>query len=199
MIRRPSGKSARGLVVGLSLLPVIGCRSAPGTVKAAVDAALKDGGAAPEARTSAGPNSGAPADDAIPATSSDELTSRARHLLESIAKDDVDLASDILFPRAAWLTLRDSVDPAKEWDQSVDRLFRRALHGLSRHADGARFVSLDLGHTVLQEPVKRHGWKKPLWSVHGSRLTYVEGGHTRTIIIREMTAWRGAWYVTRLR
>jgi hypothetical protein len=35
--------------------------------------------------------------------------------------------------------------------------------------------------------------------VHESRLTFVVDGHTRSLSIREMTAWRGAWYVTRLR
>jgi len=35
--------------------------------------------------------------------------------------------------------------------------------------------------------------------VKGSRLTFLVAGHTRTLSIREMTAWRGAWYVTRFR
>jgi hypothetical protein len=143
-------------------------------------------------------DSAAPPDESIPPTSSDELTARARHLLEAITKDDVDLATDIVFPRDAWLGLRDTADPAREWDKRVDRPFRRAVHRMSKQAEGAQFVSLELGHTVLQEAVRRRGWKKPLWSVHGSRLTYLDGGHTRTIVIHEMTAWRGAWYVTRL-
>jgi hypothetical protein len=106
---------------------------------------------------------------------------------------------DLEFPRVAWLDLRDAVDPAKDWDKHVDRPFRRTLHALSRHAEGAQFVSLELGHAVVQDSVKKHGWKKALWSVHGSKLTYLVDGHTRTVSIREMTAWRGAWYVTRLR
>ncbi len=145
-------------------------------------------------------DAGPPADDVIPATSSDELSTRARHLLEAIAKDDPDLATDIVFPRAGWLPLRDVDDPGKDWDKKVDQPFRRALRVLSRHhmAD-ARFVSLELGHAVVQEPARRHGWKKPLWTVHGSRLTYLVDGHTLTVSIQEMRAWRGAWYVTRLR
>jgi hypothetical protein len=182
------------------ILATAGCKGVRGMVTGAQDAAPADGGGGGlEAAASAAIDAGAPADDSIPATSSDELTMRARHLLEAVAKDDPDLATDIVFPRAAWLALNDSNDPAREWDKRVDRPFRRALHRLSRHADGAQFVSLELGHSVLQELVKRHGWRKPLWSVRDSRLTYVESGHTRTISIREMTAWRGAWYITRLR
>jgi hypothetical protein len=145
---------------------------------------------------------GAPPDDAIPATSSDELTARARHLLEALGKDDPDLAGDIVFPRDAWLGTRDAEDLGKDWDKRVDSPFRRSVHGVShRHESLARaqFVAIELGHAVVQTTPRRHGWKKALWTVHGSHLTYVVDGHTRTLPIREMTAWRGAWYVTRLR
>jgi hypothetical protein len=193
------GRPARLPVVPLLVLAFLsGCKGAHATATPS-DAAPTDG-VSPLGDVSAPPwADAAPADDSIPTTSSDELTARARHLLEAISKDDADLATDIMFPRAAWLTLRDATDPAREWDKRVDRPFRRTIHRSSRHTEGAQFVSLELGRAVVQEPVKRHGWRKPLWSVHGSRLTYVVDGHTRTLSIREMTAWRGAWYVTRLR
>ena len=194
-----NGSARRHVVLlSLSLIAAPGCKGVRAN-GSAIDAGPIDGAASSNEASAPGWADAAPADDTIPATSSDELTARARHLLEAITKDDADLATDIVFPRAAWLGLRDAADPAREWDKKVDRPFRRALHALSRHAEGAQFVSLELGHAVVQEPVKRHGWKKALWSVHGSRLTYVVDGHTRTLSIREMTAWRGAWYVTRLR
>lgn len=145
---------------------------------------------------------GAPPDDVIPPTSSDELTARARHLLEALGKDDPDLAADIEFPRDAWLGTRDAEDLGKDWDKHVDSPFRRSVHATSRRHESiarAQFVGIELGHAVVQTTPRRHGWKKALWSVHGSHLTYVVDGHTRTLPIREMTAWRGAWYVTRLR
>jgi hypothetical protein len=194
------GGAARLLVVPLLVLAVVGGCKGPHATATPSDAGPADGAPSPgEPSAPAWADAAAPADDAIPPTSSDELTARARHLLEAISKDDPDLATDIIFPRAAWLSLRDAADPALEWDKRVDRPFRRALHRSSRRTENAQFVSLELGRAVVQEPVKRHGWKKPLWSIHGSRLTYVIDGHTRTLSIREMTAWRGAWYVTRLR
>ena len=98
--------------------------------------------------------------------------------------------------------MRDAADPGKEWERHVAGPFRKAVHADGRHKeglDGAQFVSFELGHAMVQATPKKHGWKKPLWTVHGSHLTYIVDGHTRTFTIREMTAWRGAWYVTRLR
>jgi hypothetical protein len=142
-----------------------------------------------------------PPDDAVPSASSEELGIRARHLLEAITKDDSGLASDILFPRDAWIATRDSVDGGKEWARRVAAPFRRAVHGLSRRhvATDAQFVSLEIGAAIQQETPRRHSWKKPLWTVHDSRITFIVDGRTRVLSIREMTAWRGAWYVTRLR
>jgi hypothetical protein len=165
------------------------------------DAGALDGGQETrEASAGAGPDA-APADDAIPPTSSEELSVRARHLLEAIAQNNSDLASDILFPRDGWVATRDASDPGKEWEKRVARPFQRSLRVLShRHHDleRAQFASLELGHSLTQASPRRHGWQKPLWIVTGSRLTFVVDGHTRTLPVREMVGWRGAWYVTRL-
>jgi hypothetical protein len=180
-----------------------GSASSAGTADGASDAPTSDAPApARDATGSVGFDAAPPSDDLIPATSSDELTLRARHLLEAVAKDDPDLAADIVFPRDGWLATRDAVDPGKDWDKHVDGPFRKSVHGFARRHDGlqgAHFVSLELGHAVVQATPRHHGFKKPLWTVHGSRLTYVVDGHTRVLPVREMTAWRGAWYVTRLR
>jgi hypothetical protein len=162
------------------------------------DAGAHEAGAAPVIDAAAT----APPDDLIPPTSSDELTQRARHLLEAVAKDDPDLATDIVFPRDGWLATRDAADAGKDWDKHVSGPFRKSVHARARKHEalqGAHYVSFELGHAIVQATPRRHGFKKPLWTVHGSRLTYVVEGHTRVLPIREMTAWRGAWYVTRLR
>jgi hypothetical protein len=199
--------AARSLAVAL-FCALGGCKGSassagPADGSPAPDAPASDAPAPPrDAGTSAAIDAGAPPDDVIPPTSSDELTQRARHLLEAVAKDDPDLATDIVFPRDGWLATRDASDPGKDWDKHVDGPFRKAVHGFAhRHEglQGAHFVSLELGHAMVQELPRHHGFKKPLWKVHGSRLTYVVDGHTRVLSVRELTAWRGAWYVTRLR
>ena len=193
--------SGRGLaLLALSFLlraALVACKDSHG--EAASDAAPADAGGDGRAT---GALDAAPPDDSIPPTSGDDLTARARHLLEAVGKDDPDLATDILFPRDGWLATRDAADPGKEWEKHVAAPFRRSVHASARHhaeIDRAQFVSLELGHVVVQSTPRRHGWKRPLWTVKGSRLTFLVDGHTRTLSVREMTAWRGAWYVTRLR
>lgn len=187
------------LAAALALtLAIAGCKGTHGAPDAgAAPVVVSD--AAVEAAVEASVLGAVPPDDEIPATSSEELTGRAKHLLEAIAKDDPDLAVDIEFPREGWIATRDNADPGKDWDDHVDEKFRHAVHALAKHAEGAQFVSIELGHAVVQENPKHHGWKKPLWSVHATKLTYLVDGHTRSIFIHEMVGWRGAWYITRLR
>ena len=186
------------VLLAVALVAATGCHGLRGS---AADAGGPDG--AVETRE-AGADAGADAalaDDAIPPTSSEELNLRAKHLLEAIAQNNGDLASDFLFPRDGWFATRDAVDPGKDWEKRVAHPFQRALRAQShRHPDLARaqFASLELGHSMTQATPKRHSWQKPLWIVSGSRLTFVVDGRTRTLPVRELVAWRGAWYVTRL-
>ncbi len=168
-----------------------------------------DSGAKPDANADVG-EAAAPAVDAAPLPpddsvlppTGDELTARAGHLLEAISQDDATLAGDILFPRDGWLATHDTPDPGKDWESHVATPFRRTVHALSRqqrdrsHTQG---VSLVLGGAIRQTTPRRHGWKKALWTVSGSRLTFIADGRTRVVTIHEMVAWRGAWYVTRLK
>jgi len=194
---RGTRRAAAIAVIGWTLC---GCRSMrPDAGDGGTDAAIGD---AATAGVAAPIVEAGPPDEAIPPSSSEELTERARHLLEAIAKDQPDLATDILFPRDAWLAAHDAVDPGKDWEAHVATPFRKAVRAQSRRHHGldrAQFASLELGHTLAQATLHRHGWKKPLWVVRGSRLSFVVDGRTHTLPIHEMTAWRGAWYVTRLR
>jgi hypothetical protein len=122
-------------------------------------------------------------DDAFP-SSDQELELRMRHLLEAIAAGNPALAPDVLYPRDAWVRSRDASDPGKAWEKGVER---------------ARFVSFELGRAVAHVPVRARDLKKPIWRVKRSRLTYTIDDKTKHLDIAEMTAFRGAWYVTRLR
>ena len=145
---------------------------------------------------------GAADDGALPPATGDEPTLRARHLLEAIAQDNPDLGSDLLFPRDGYMTARDATDPGKAWDSKAAAAFRHAVHTLHRRTKGierAQFVSFEIGRTVTQEEPRRHEWKEPLWVVHHSRIDFTLDGRDMHIDVGELTSWRGAWYVTRLR
>jgi hypothetical protein len=143
----------------------------------------------------------APDESMIPATSSDELTTRAKHLLEAIAAGNADLATDMMFPRDGYVSSHDSKEATKLWDKKVSAPFKRHVSSLHKRKgmDRAQFVSIDLGHSVSQITPKKHDWNKPLWRVKGSSLSYIVDGKTLKVPIAEMIAWHGAWYVTRMK
>jgi hypothetical protein len=201
-----SGRKARGAVAAVLLFCSLGgCKAssrntASGAGPAEPDAAPVDAGG-----TALVVDAGHPEDTLLPQMvppNQEELVTRARHLLEAIAQDDATRAGDILFPRDGWIATRDATDPGKDWNARASEPFRRAVHALSRRhkdIDHAQVVSLELGQTLVQATPRKHGWKVPVWTVGGCHLTFVVDGHTRVLPIREMAAWRGAWYVTRLR
>jgi hypothetical protein len=141
-------------------------------------------------------------DTAMPASSGDDLQARMRHLLEAVSQDNPDLAADAIFPRDGYLAAKDVADPPKLWEKKVSGLFRRSVERTHKHMRGvehARFVSFELGHSVVQLTPRKRDFKKPLWRVKHSKLTFTIDGKARHLDVAEMTAWRGAWYVTRLR
>lgn len=159
-----------------------------------VDASIVD--AAPDVVDSG------PADDAMPPATSPDLTTRGRHLLEAIAQDNPDLATDILFPRDAWSNAREGQDPTKQWDDKIKPAFVSSVHYWNKHTKDigrAQFVSFEIGKTVQQITPKKKEWKKPLWEVKHGKLTFSIDGQQKHIEVLEMVSWRGAWYVTHLR
>jgi len=210
---------ARSAVFALALLGVglAGCRSSSAAAErdASADArapldgsslgvgAVSDAGVTTTSATpDAGPAPGTPEDLALPAATSDELTLRARHLFEAIAADNPDLGSDMLFPRDAWMGARDANDPGRQWDQKTSAGFRRSVHALHKRTKGierAKFVSFEIGRTVTQATPRRKEWRIPLWESHRGHITFTLDGRTMRWDVAELAAWRGAWYLTRLR
>ncbi len=169
-------------------------------------AALDGGDGGVRARGDAG--SSLAEDIAMPSTSPqamEELSVRMRHLLEAIAANNTDLASDVLFPRDAFLacfTPKEGQDPQKVWEKKFAGNLRHQLeraHKNTKGIDHARFVSFELGRQIVQLSPKKRDLNKPLWRVKHSKLTFTVDGKTKQLDIAEMTAWRGAWYVTRIR
>ena len=192
------------IVGALLALSAAGCgdkTAAAGQVDPTLHSAKLDGGA--EGGLHAAADAGPTIEDvAMPKASGEELDMRMKHLVEAVAQGNADLAGDVIFPRDAFLQTKDSQDAAKAWEKKVQGSFKRGVEGLHKKmkgAEGAKFVSFELGHSVVQITPKKKDWKRPLWRVKHSKLTFTIDGKQRHLDIAEMTAWRGAWYVTKLR
>lgn len=177
--------------------------TAPAAREAAAPSASASQEGGPPGNQKPAPEAAAPmADDALPTFSSDELTTRARHLLEAIQKDDPSLATDIVFPRDAYLAVKDVPDPGKHWDSKILGAFKSQVHALHRHTKGvdhAIFTSFELGQPAAEALPKKHDLKRMLWRSKRSRLGFTIDGKPAHFDILEMTGWRGAWYVTKLK
>jgi hypothetical protein len=193
---------ARGLVTLLVLVAAAlgGCDKSGASAADAGDASARDAGS--EASAQNGDGGPLMDESAMPASGGEELSARMKHLLEAIAQNNPDLASDVVFPREGYTQARDATDPAKLWEKRVQAAFKRNVertHKRTKGIENAKFVSFELGKSVVQMSPKKKDFKKPLWRVKHSKLTYSVDGKTHHITIAEMTAWRGNWYVTRLR
>lgn len=196
-----AGGDGGGCQVADPACPVGSATADNGDGKSALAMAGRDGGL-PVTVFSASIDAGAPADEALPPSGSEDLTQRARHLVEAIAQDNPELAADILFPREAYLQARDSSDPAKAWEKHVRAPFAKQIHTLHKRSKGvekAELVGIELGHSVGQISPKKKDLKKPLWRVRHSKVTMAVEGKNQRVEVAEMTSWRGAWYVTKLR
>lgn len=197
-----AGRASAYVVALLALAPgTAGCSEKSAAARpdaAAMVQSPLDAGEGARAVTDAG----ALDDSAMPASSGEDIDKRMRHLLEAIAQNEPDLAADALFPRDAYVLVRDSPDPQKAWDKRVRASFVRSIGRMNARMKGierARFVSFEIGRSVVQLSPKKREFNKPLWRVKHSKLSISIDGRPRHIDIAEMTAWRGAWYVTKLR
>ncbi len=139
------------------------------------------------------------ADDVVPMTS-EELTVRAKHLVDAIVADNAELAVDFLLSREAYAATHTGKDLGRQWEAKIKRPFSRAIHRLhrKRRIDHATFGSFQLGSKMTKKPL-RHGRKNTsYWHVQRSTLTIQIEGKSLTLRITELAAWKGAWYILRL-
>lgn len=174
--------------------------AAPGAAPSAGAAVGGDAGAAP-GLAGAGAGASANQDEALPALASEDLTRRAKHLVEAIAQDSPHLAGDFMFPREGYVAAKDAQDPSRAWDKTVSAPFAKRVHVLHKRMKGlerGQFVGIELGHTVTQITPRKKDFKKPLWRVKHSKILVNVDGRMQRIELGELTSYRGAWYVTRL-
>lgn len=144
----------------------------------------------------------APVEETLPASTSDELTLRMRHLLEAIVQDNADLARDALYPRDGFILLRDAKDPGKTWDQRVHAPFQKAVHRTHQRTKGienAKYVAFEVGQSGVRVGAKNREWKRDVFRAGHARLVFTIDGKAKHIEVGELVSYKGAWYVLRLR
>ncbi len=113
-------------------------------------------------------------------------------------RDDPKLASDVFFPRAAFLQVKAIPDPGRYYDKLYAR-FEQDIHALhATIAQDARFERFEL--------VKRGGYVKPgeegnhlpYWAARHCFLHYREGGRAKKFEVRVLITWEQRWYVIHL-
>jgi hypothetical protein len=191
------------LLVLVALLQGCGnCSGETGATTGGHDAApsASEAAAAPPHKVEAGPDTSF---DALPDAGVADLQLRGKHLLQAIAENDASLAADILIPRAAFVSARDvQGDPGAVFESKLQPSLSNQIARIRRHEkgiDGAVFVSFDLGGAPTKVEPHRHEWKIPVWTIRHSKLTFTVDGRVRRVEIAEMIAWRGNWYVSRIR
>jgi len=188
----------------LALLLLAGCRgcSAEGPALGARDAA-------PDAIEAAAPEAGAPPEagaassfESLPDAGAADLELRGKHLLQAISENDLSLAADIVLPREAYVSARDVADPGGAYETKFKPSLSSQIAHIRRREKGidrAVFVSLDLGGAPVRTEPRKHEWKEEVWRIGRSKLTFTVDGRVRRVEVAEMIAWRGNWYVARLR
>jgi hypothetical protein len=137
---------------------------------------------------------------------SDELTARSRHLFEALVVDNPTLARDVLYPRDAFIRHRDVKDPGRTWDRKVDAPFAKQLHAAHkqllrkyRSLEHATFVRLELGSSMEQSAPREREWRVTTHHIFRSKLWFKVGDKVTHLDVHELVAYRGSWYVMRLR
>jgi hypothetical protein len=207
------------VAVSVALLgaSILGCKTAPpveagahalASAKPQPEAGLPDAGVPANVGTDGGPSDASAHDaalitddeTAVPMTS-EELVARSKHLVEAVAGDNPELAMDFLLSKDAYAQFYAEKDLTRAWERHMKRAFARAIHRLHRrrHSKDAKFARFELGTRLVKGPVGKGKHRHHVWHAHGSRIFYTVDGREHPIAIREMIAWRGAWYISRLR
>lgn len=198
---KPSGRTRSGCEAMLlaGMLALSGCSGCGRKTDEAPDAqaflaSLMDAG-------DGGKGDAGTDDTAMPAATDADLENRMKHLLEAVTQNNPDLAGDALFPRDGYALAKEASDPQKLWDRSIQGSFKRSIEVLHRlkGIEHAKYAGFEIGHSIKQLPPSKKNYKKPLWSVSHSKIKFTIEGNDHSLDVHEMVAWRGAWYVTKLR
>lgn len=136
----------------------------------------------------------------LPPLESEELTQRAKKLLDAIVRDDPALAESFWFPKEPFIPLKDVKGPGKYWD-NLHATYARDIHALHRKRkswEGATFVGFKMGSTPKWVPPGDEANKIGYYRSFRGKLTYKVDDKNSTIEVHTIISWQGEWFITHL-
>jgi hypothetical protein len=127
-----------------------------------------------------------------------DFAARAELLFDAILRDDPKVASDVFFPRFAFLQVKAIPDPGRYYDKLYAR-FEQDLHALHKTlAADARFERFELAKRGGYVRPGEEGNHLPYWAARHCFLHYREGGRAKKFEVRVLITWEQRWYLIHL-
>jgi hypothetical protein len=136
----------------------------------------------------------------LPSSDDPAFSARTEQLWSAIVADDPSLALGSFFPRSAYLQVKAIANPGADYHNRLIAWFDLDIHAahafLGAGAAGARLtgISVPSSQAVWVLPGGEAN-RLPYYRVYGSRITFDEGGKSRSFGIFSFISWRGEWYV----
>lgn len=136
----------------------------------------------------------------LPPLESDDLTDKAKKLLDAIIRDDPAVGESFWFPKEPFIPLKDVKGPDKYWN-NLHATYARDIHALHRKRkswEGATFVSFKMGSTPKWVPPGDEANKIGYYRSFRGKLTYRIDEKNTTIDVHTIISWQGEWFITHL-
>ena len=136
----------------------------------------------------------------LPTSTDPQFLAGVNALWQGIVDDNPQEAMPFFFPESAYKQVKALANPAADYQNRLIGFYTLDIHAAHRLLGaGAKDAKL-VGVTV---PAQQAQWILPgeeqnklsYYRVYGTRLTYTEGGKTKSFGLFSLISWRGEWYV----
>ena len=136
----------------------------------------------------------------LPSATDPQFLAGVDDLWKAIVDDNPSEALPFFFPKSAYLQVKALANPGSDYQNRLIGFYDLDIHAAHQLlGSGAKSAQL-VGVTV---PANQAQWippgaesnKLPYYRVYGTRLTYTEGGKTKSFGLFSLISWRGQWYL----
>jgi hypothetical protein len=138
----------------------------------------------------------------LPSAGDPSFQARVHDLWQAVVAGRPADALPFFFPVNAYIQVKAISDPVHDYQSRLIANFNQdveALHAsLASSPAPATFVGITVPAAARWIVPGVEYNKGSYWRVYGTRVTYTQGGQTRSFPITSMISWRGEWYVVHL-